>query len=473
MALAYWPSMAKREPSRTIRAFKGENKLDRYSIDASYSPRSRNLSSSMTPALTTKPGFSVLGVPIGTRVIGFSTWKNQELHAVFNDGTWRKWTGSTWTTIKTGLNLIAEWSFVNFKGAFTDTNLIATNGVDSPLRYDGSTVQTLANIPAGANYVTQHDNRIYVAIDNKVAYSGLNVADEWTTVGRPNDSSPGTIRKETYVGENIIGIQAGAGHATAFFPSSSWELYGTSGSDYQLIPVAEDFGAINNQSITNLGGIMYFLDETGIYQYSGGLRPDKKFSVPVQWYIDNMNQSAKLTCCMGSDGRYLYVAIPVTASTADTVLVWDSQEGSWFVWDDVAPTHIVKMGNTLYMADAQGRVMSVGGTTNNGAPIGWEWQSKTFTGPSMGQNIRWTRLWIAVDKPAGSTLQVYMTKEPEADSGWVLVGDLNAVTALQSRRIPINPGAMANSPTLRLKLVGTGLCTVREISWDEHQMPIV
>lgn len=469
----YWPTVRPKAPDRTIRAFKGENKLDTYSIDPSYSPHSRNVSSSMTPALTTKPGFSVLGTPIGTRVIGFATWKNQELHAVFNDGTWRKWSGSAWVTIKTGLNLIAEWSFVNFKGAYADTNLIATNGVDAALRYDGITVQTLANAPARANYVDQHDNRLYVAIDNKVAYSGLNVADEWTVTGRPNDSSPGTIRKETYVGENIIGIKSGAGHATVFFPSSSWELYGTSGSDYQLIEVAADIGTVSNQAITTLGGVIYFVDETGLYRYSGGLRPQKEFSLPVQWYIDNMNPNARQACCAGSDGRYLYVAIPMNSSAADTVLVWDSQESSWYVWDDISPTHIVKMGDTLYMADAQGRVLQIGGTTNNGNPIAWEWQSKTFTGPSMSQNIRWTKLWISVDKPAGSTLQVYMTKEPEADSGWVLVGDLSAVNALQSRRIPINPGQMANSPTLRLKLVGTGICTVREISWDEKQLPIV
>lgn len=472
MALANWPSTQKKLPSRTIRAFKGVNKLDTYSIDPSYSPLTRNLSSSLTPALTTKPGFSVLGAAIGARVIGLGTWKNQELHAVFSDGTWRKWTGGAWTTLKSGLNTAAEWSFVNFKGAFTDTNLIGTNGIDATQRYDGSTVQALTNAPTGANYVDQHDNRLYVAVENKVYFSGLNVADEWTVTGRPDDSSPGTIRKETYVGENIVGIKSGAGHATVFFPSSSWELYGTSASDYTLMPVAEDFGAVNNQSAVNLGGIIYFIDDTGIYRYSGGLRPQKDFSVPVQWYIDNMNKSAKQTCCAGSDGRYLYIAVPMSGSTADTVLVWDSIENSWFVWDDIKPTHITKMGDTLYMGDAQGRVLSIGGTTNAGSPIAWEWQSKAFTGPSMGANMRWMRLWVTVDKPSGSTLQVYMTTEPEADSGWVLVGDLNALSALQSKRIPINPSPIGNSPTLRFKLAGTGTCTVREVSWDERQFPI-
>jgi hypothetical protein len=472
MSLNLWPSTRTKLPSRTIRAFKGVNRLDTYSIDPSYSPLTRNLSSSLTPALTTKPGFSVL-TSVGARVIGLASWKNTELHAVFGDGTWRRWNGSAWTTLKSGLNTTAEWSFVNFKGAFIDTNLIGTNGIDPAQRYDGSTVQALANAPTGANYVDQHDNRLYVAVENKVYFSGLNVADEWTVTGRPDDSSPGTIRKETYVGENIVGIRSGAGHATVFFPSSSWELYGTSASDYILMPVAEDFGAINNKCVVNLGGVLYFLGDTGIYRYSGGVRPQKDFSLPVQWYVDNMSPATQ-NCCVGTDGRYLYITIPLISSTV--VLVWDSQENAWNVWDDMIPTQMTKMGDALYMAEVGNVcVVKLGGSNLNAGlfPISWEWQSKTFTGQSMGQNMRFMRLWITVDKPSGSTLQVYMTKEPEADSGWVLVGDLNAVSDLQSKRICINPSQMANSPTLRFKLAGTGQCTVREISWDERQFPIV
>jgi hypothetical protein len=461
-----WPTAKQKEPTRTLREFKGVNLLDAFGINPAYSPHATNTSSALAPALSVKPGFSSLGAPIGTTVLGLAVWKNQELHAVFNDGTWRKLVGSTWTTLKTGLSTTAVWSFVNFKGGFTDTNLIGANGIVA-LRYDGATVQPLANAPTGLNYVTQHDNRVYGAVGNRIAYCGIDLAEEWTVVGRRDDSSPGTIPKETYTGENINGISAGAGHATIFFPSSSWELYGTSFSDYQVIEVASDIGAINNQSSAILGGVLYFLDESGIYSYTGGVRPDKSFSLPVQAYVDGMNQAAKASCCMGADGRYLYVSIP------GAVLVWDSIQSQWHAWNDVQPLHIAKMGDTLYMADNLGRVMRIGGTTNNGSGIAWEWQSKTFTSPSMSQLLRWMGLWLTIDKPADSTLQVYVTKEPTADSGWVLVGDMGAVAALQNRRIKLNPSQVAASQTLRLKLAGTGPCTVREIAWDERQFPIV
>ncbi|MGK9252364.1 hypothetical protein [Paenibacillus humicus] len=469
----FWPATNKSVPSQSLREFAGVFKGDTFSINPSLSPSLFNLISSQAPAITTRPGYSAVGLAVGTRVLGLSTWKNQQLHAVFNDGTWRKWDGSSWVTLKSGLDTSAEWSFCNFKGGWTDTNLIGTNGVQKMQRYDGATVQDVTTAPDGANFVDQHDNRLYVAIENKVAYSGLNVADEWTVKGRPNDSSPGTLRKETYVGENVIGIKSGAGHATVFFPSSSWELYGTSPSDFAFVSVAEDIGCINDQSIVNLGGVMYFLDETGIYTYSGGVRPSKAFSRPVQEYVDGMIKSARKYCCMGSDGRYLYVAIPLNStSNADTLLVWDSQQQSWWVWKNWTPTHFIKMGETLYMADAQGRVNQIGGTTDNGFAIAWEWQSKTFTADSMAMNLRWLRMWLTVNKPAGSTATIYLSKEPETDNGWISVGAISAAV-LANKRVPVTPFQMALSPYLRTKISGSGPATIREISWDEKQFPAV
>ncbi|MGN7457894.1 hypothetical protein ACTHPH_24045 [Paenibacillus pasadenensis] len=447
--------------------------MDTFSIGESFSPAAINLFSLKAPALSTRPGFSIVGGPIGARVLGLAAWKNRELHAVFADGTWRKLNGVGWDTLKSGLNPSLEWSFANFKGGYSDTNLIGVNGANVMQRYDGTSVQDLANAPSGANYVDQHDNRLYVAIDNRVAYSGLNVADEWTIVGRPNDSSPGMIRKETYVGENIVGIKSGAGHATVFFPSSSWELYGTSPSDFAFVSVAEDIGCVNDQSITNLGGVMYFLSESGIYTYSGGVRPSKAFSQPVQAHIDGMVKAALKYCCMGSDGRFLYVAIPTQSTTnADTILVWDSQEKSWWIWKGISPTHMLKMGETLYMADAQGRVLRMGGATDAGQPINWEWQSKTFTAESMAMNLRWLRMWWTIEKPAGSYATIYLSKEPEADSGWVSVGSINEA-ALANKRIPITPFQMALSPYLRTKISGSGPVTIRELAWDQKDLPAI
>jgi hypothetical protein len=450
------------------RAFKGVDRNDPYSISDDHFARVKNLSSRNAPAASTRPGFTVLG-GYGTRVTGLSAWKNQQLHAVFNDGIWRRWDGTTWTDVKTGLNTSADWSFVNFKGGFADTNLIGTNGVDPAQRYDGATAYALSDAPAGANYINQHDNRLYCAVGNKVQYSGINLPEQWTLSGRPDASSPGTVRRETYVGENIIGMQSGAGHLTVFFPSSSHELFGTSSSDFEMIAVAEDFGAINNQGITNLGGVLYFVDETGIYAYTGGVRPRKEFSQPVQPYIDNMNKTLKQQCCAGSDGRYLYIAIPIGV-IVDTVLVWDSQEDTWYVWEDLQLTHFCKMGELLYAGDAQGRVLQFGGNTDDGNPIEWEAESKVYTGQSMSQTIEFIKVWLSVEKPVGADLNVWVSKSASGND-WTLVGELSASVSVNNR-VPIIPYNVARGNTLRYKLTGTGQVTIREITVEIKEIPL-
>jgi len=137
------------------------------------------------------------------------------------------------------------------------------------------------------------------------------------------------------------------------------------------------------------------------------------------------------------------------------------------------PLMFAKMGDTLYMADAQGRVLQLGGTTHDGAAINWEWESKPFGARSMGQFIRWRGLWVTVDKPAGSEINLYINDKPTGNDGWKLAGTLNAAADLRTTRVPIPPATMGNAQFLRHKLVGSGPATVHEIAWDQVELPLV
>lgn len=469
-----WPRIPPKEPSHAIKAFQGTNKLDPFSLDPSFSPRTKNLISTKAPAMTTRPGFSVLGAAIGTKVLGIGVWKDTEIHAVFNDGTWRKWTGAAWSAaLKFGLSITATWSFVNYKGNLGSIHLIGSNGVDTIQKYNGATVTDLATAPVGGNFIETHDNRLYCAVGIRLYYSPIGIADNWNLV-QQTDADGGFLDKNTPQGESIISMKAGAGHVTIQFPSSSWELFGTNPGDFSYLAVAEDIGGINDQSIVNLGGVLYFVDETGIYVYSGGVRPRKEFSLPMQWYIDNLNKAAKQTCCMGADGRYLYIALPMgaAATAPDTILVYDTIEKIWNVWEDLQALFFAKMGDTLYMADAQGRVLQVGGTTDAGVAISWAWDSKPFGAKSMGQLIRWRGLWVTVDKPAGSAMQFYITDQPTIDTGWKSAGSLSSETSLISKRLPIPPATMGNARFLRQRITGIGPATIYETAWDQVELPI-
>lgn len=468
-----WPSIRTR-PYTTINQFAGISRLDPFSISPNKASEIKNLTSQLFPALSVKPGYAFLGAAIGTRILGLGVWKETELHAIFNDGTWRKWTGSAWSAaLATGLSTTAEWSFCNFEGNLGGINLIGANGVDAIKRYDGSAVANLATAPAGGNYIEQHDNRLYCAVGNELHFSTLRIADDWTTVNG-NDEDPGIIVIETNNGELINGLKAGSGHIIVYKPNITKELYGTSASDYRVVDVADDVGLINNKCVINLNGMTYFMGNRGIYRYSGGSRPDKAFSMDVQMYLDEINQTAKGTCCMGTDGLKLYVAIPVTSSVSpDTILEYDPKFGTWFVWEDEIPLYMVKMGASWYIGDAAARVYQRTGTSAAGTAIAWRWVSKIFGAQSLAQKIRWYRAWIIANLPIGSVINIYVSKSDHGDADWDLVGSTTASAALVSNKLGISTTTAANAQWLRLKLEGTGPCEVKEFSRDERTMPIV
>lgn len=460
----------KTKPPTVQRMFKGVNKLDPFSISPEYATDVYNVTSSKYPAMSTRPGYTVLGSAIGTKVLGIGVWKDTEIHAVFNDGTWRKWDGSAWSAaLASGLSTTAEWSFCNFKGNLADYNLIGTNGVDTARRYDGATVAVLAGAPAGLDYIDEHDNRLYGVVGGvQIYFCELNVPTNWTTIAS-NDSDPGSIKKEINTGKKIVGLKAGSGHITVFFPTSVHELYGTSPSDFRFIQAASDIGMINNKCAVNNEDLVYFFGDKGNYQYGGGSRPSKKYSTVVQYYADNVNQTAKLTSCVGTDGLNVYIGVPVTSSTApDTILEFDTTNQVWNVWKDIQPLCFARMGKTLYIGDALGRVLQVGGTTDNGSPISCRRVSIPYSAASMNQVVQWIRASISANITTGSTVNIYLSGLPEGDTDWVLASTVTATNDLHSTMIQIPTTSVANANFIRVKLEWTGQVDVREFSYIDH-----
>lgn len=425
-----------------------------------------NFSPDEYPAITTRPGYSVIGT-FGTRVLGLGAWKDQELHAIFNDGTWRKWNGSSWTQLASGLNTSADWSFCNFRGNLTEINLIGANGTDPVKRYDGTAVQNLSGAPSGANYITTHSNRLYCAVQNNIRFSALHKADDWTKV-----DDAGEIPHNTPDGETINGLKAGHGKVTVFKPSSVAELFGKGPSTFTLETFASDVGATGHKAVAVHEDILPFVSRDGIYRYAGGLRPKKDFSVPVQQLMRNINPSHLSKCVAVSDGKYLYFGVPVGNATENNrIIQYDPQHGTWYTWTNIAVTQMIRIGSDLYFGDAFGRVLKIGGTTDHGTMITATAITKPFTTDSISRKQHWFKIWVVASVPAGSTLKIYVSGQASGES-WRLVNTFSTQSDIQYKEIlvPVNSIAAANA--VRLKLEATGPVTIHEITRQLRELPM-
>lgn len=464
----------KQKPPTIQREFRGVNKLDAFSISPTFASDMKNLTSSAYPALTVRPGYLILGSAIGNCVLGLGVWKDIELHAVFNDGTWRKWNGSSWVTIKSGLSTTTEAYFTNFHGAFTDINLIMANGVDPVQKYDGTTASNLANAPSGAKYPTTFQNRVWLVINGgkEIRGSALDNAEDWTP-STLDDSKAYGKEIESPVGETINGLFGELSKLTITFPNSAKKLSGDVPSDFNdKVIISQTIGVTNNKSAVTIDGSMYFFHSKGFYIYGGGLAPDKSYSETVQYYSDNSNNAARGQSTVSSDGKNLYFSIPINSSTApDTIIEYDTTFRAWNVWKDIQALHFVRMGNDFYIGDALGRVLKIGGTTDSGTPINWHWTSKAFTAESMSQVIRWLKMWVTVSLPAGSSMNIHLSKSASGED-WEHVGSVTASSTIQRQPIYVNSGKVVNAQQLRFRISGTGPATIHEVAFEQDQLPL-
>lgn len=466
-----YPPIPQYAPTHVLREFRGVNRLDPFSLEDSYATSMKNLTSDAYPAFSTRPGSSLLGNTFNNPITGLYTWKNSELHAI-SGGSWYRYRNNSWgNTLASGLNN-AEWSFTNFKGSLSDINLIGANGVDPIKRYDGSTVQNLSDAPSGGNYIITFSNRLFCAVGNTLHASELNVPTNWTNE-IDSDADPYKMNINTQDGETINSLKAGIGYVTIFKPNSIHELMGADPSTVRTEPITYEVGILNHKCAVTLNGTMYLLHRTGIYKYGGGYAPSRNFSQPIQAYIDHMNESAAQLSCVGTDGQKVYFGIPIDSTTSpDTILVYDPKYDMWTVWKDFTPRHMAHSGNNFYIGNHDGKVVQLGGTTDNGAPIAWERIFKPFSSGSIIKQIRWMMIWLLCDVPQGSTLNAYVSPSYSGDD-WIPIGSITPQNGIQSARMIITPDKLADQNYIRLKLAGTGPVTVYEFDREQREFPIV
>jgi len=387
-------------------------------------------------------------------------WKGIELHAVFNDGTWRKWTGSAWATLASGLNTSAEWSFTNFQGNQADICLFGTNGVNGLRKYDGTSVVTFGDAPTNINFITTYSNRLWGGSGKELHACALDQPDKWQLFGGTGEDSYVKDMESTR-GENINMLSGGLSKLIIGMPNSLHELYGGLPADFTTRLVTEDTGVSSNQGAFVQDAVMQFIHKNGIYEYvSGGMSPDRSFSDLVKGYLKTISSSTA-----GTDGKKFYFLVE-----PGKMLVYDPRLKTWVVYRGLDPTCFVVFQNQLYMGDTQGRVLRMEGTTDAGAAISWYAVTKPFTSGSVAQKSRWLKMFTFWELAAGSTLRIYLS--PTADGNdWELMQTVTgAGNQIQRIIIPVDKFTLANM--VRIRFEGTGWARMHEITRKVRHLPL-
>lgn len=505
-----WGDMGVKPPVM-VQEFRGINSLSEYLLDLRYTPIARNVDSSGFPFLKSRPGIkSVFVDSSGYDVNGwgkgpFGKWKKQVHWIAGGDWKYKDDNGVANSISTYNLPGYSDWwgdeklgAFCNFQGNYDDVNLLFVVGNGILYRWDGTQVTAVQDkLPAGLNFLVTHDNRLYGAAKDRLYYSALRKAEDWTTA-----DEAGEIVVETSDGKPIVGLMAGTSHVLVFKENSIFELWGNGPSSYTLQQISGDVGAFNHNCICMFNGAPYWLGPAGLFTYNGS-RPRDDFAQPVKHLLDKMNviPGSSYYYSVGTDGKKLYVSLYINSNTGDqdmkitypnAMLVYDPKYSYWSKYEMQSEIRSLSKfpEEPLMIGTGSGRVVKwdvKSGADPYNAPIFFTYDTPPFGATNRSQKAQIYKLWIvlefAVSAPEYAYVNIMATMESYSDddfysdgitkADWRYLANYsksNGIRGVQKIMIPLTE--FPNAYNLRLRFDGFGPLTIREIGYQMRELPL-
>ena len=190
-----------------------------------------------------------------------------KLYAVAAVGDGLYWsTGSGWTEItdnatysSSGVNITGSGKVRFAKHHFgADKVLIIVDGNDKPYKFDGTTfsqITTATTDQDGAQIVVEHKNHLFFAKDTTLSFSAPFDDEDFTAA-----SGAGTIEFDN----EITGLHSFREQLVVFTKRTIYIVAGSSIADFQVQPVTKDLGAIQHDTVKEVGGDLMFLGPDGL-----------------------------------------------------------------------------------------------------------------------------------------------------------------------------------------------------------------
>jgi len=186
---------------------------------------------------------------------------------------------------------------------WSERRIALVDGVNYPMRYNGTAAIDLTNAPQGATSVCEYNNALFFAKEAHLYGSA------------PNDDttySSGSGGFELVVGDTIVGLKVFRNELYIFCTQSIGKLSGSSAADYVYTQVTSDIGCTYPHTIQEMAGDVYFLAPDGIRTVSATARiGDVNLACitnPVQDYVSEqlaLYGDKQVTACI-NDRRAQY-----------------------------------------------------------------------------------------------------------------------------------------------------------------------
>lgn len=192
----------------------------------------------------------------------------QEVYAAVGDGLYKSNGTTGWTEVTD--NATYSSSGINLGGASdvkvrfakhhfgTTKVLIIVDSTGKPFKFDGTTFSQITSATGdqtGAELVAEHKNHLFFAKDTTLSFSAPFDDEDFTPA-----SGAGTIEFDN----EITGIHSFREQLIVFTKHAIFAIGGSSIADFQVNPITRDLGAIEPDTVQEIGGDLMFLGPDGL-----------------------------------------------------------------------------------------------------------------------------------------------------------------------------------------------------------------
>jgi hypothetical protein len=321
------------------------------------------------------------------------------------------------TTIASGLSDGAKMQFITFNGL-----LIGCNGIDPPKKWDGqNAVANLGGWPPSIAGVTIGKPAISEIYANRVVFSGDSLNPSMLFISEQENpenftpdasvTSAGALQVSPGDGEKITALK------TLFLPLSNEEVliifkerstYILSGSDsesFSLQKISNEFGAVNHDSVIQVGSEMMFLSSEGITTLSTATLQGNLItgflSDRIRAQISRLNRAAlsRSFAIHLRDRKEVWWFVPEGSTMQNKlVLVYNyHNQGAWSRRTGIVAASGALVNGKLFTGNYDGNIQQqLHGNSYAGNPISWVYRTgfQEFSSPRVRKRIRDIELFL-------------------------------------------------------------------------------
>lgn len=326
--------------------------------------------------------------------------------------------GTTWADVSGGGSLTTGrvWKFVQ-----ANNNIYGVNGSDTPIKYNGSAVSTVAAIPNGIA-IEWWKNFLWV----------IGVAATPDRLYFSNAATPETFGGSDYVNINLgdaspgVGLKGATGISGRLYigkARSVWYLTGTSSTDFAIQPLTYEHGVASHESMLVVKNDIWCIDldgnvrslfrnQSSDYPYSGNKSKD------IQATISGLNQVSIAKSTAVYFDNYAMFFVPNGVDDYNSlVLVWDTLanegKGGWIKFTNWNIARAVSFNTTvpkLFLFDSRasnGQCYEWTGTSDNGTAIVARYETKIYDHGYPNNIKRWKYAYQFAPATSGANLRFY------------------------------------------------------------------